>query len=183
MDPELVVDDDMEPDPALNDVTNRILGAAFAVHSELGPGYSESICESAMAIEFRRRGIAFQRQVSFPVLYCGEVVGEMRADFLVENVVLVELKQTSTADDGRGIAFGEIALPHDARSGYWPFGEDAPFRRTIVAVHKSAHTVPLVPAPCEPMQCRCVSGILGWLARALRPDGAAAIPGLCRWWG
>jgi GxxExxY protein len=92
MDPELVIDEEMEPDPELNRITNAILGAAFEVHTELGPGYGESIYENALASEFRRRGIRFVRQAVFPVLYKGEVVGEGRIDFLVEDEVVLELK-------------------------------------------------------------------------------------------
>lgn len=92
MDPELLVDDEMEPDPELNRITNAVLGAAFEVHSTLGPGYEERIYENALAIEFRRRGIAFLRQVVFPVMYKGEQVGKGRLDFLVEDRVVIELK-------------------------------------------------------------------------------------------
>jgi GxxExxY protein len=92
MDPDLLVDEEMEPDPELNRITNMILGAAFEVHTELGPGYGESIYENALASEFRRRGIHFVRQPVFPVLYKGELVGEGRLDFLVEDQVVLELK-------------------------------------------------------------------------------------------
>jgi GxxExxY protein len=96
MDPELLVDDEMQPDPRLNEVTNAILGAAFEVHTELGPGYQEEIYANALEIEFKRRGIQFRRECRFDVLYKGEQVGRGRIDFIVEESVLVELKAVET---------------------------------------------------------------------------------------
>jgi GxxExxY protein len=92
MDPNLVVDEEMEPDPELNKITNAILGAAFAVHSKLGPGYQETFYENAMAIEMRHRGINFVRQARFPVTYRDELIGEGKVDFIVEGLVVLELK-------------------------------------------------------------------------------------------
>ena len=91
-DPDLYVDDDMEPDAELNRITNNIMGAAIAVHRELGPGYMESTYENSLALEFRARGIQFERQAVIPVLYRGEKVGEARVDFVVEQSVILELK-------------------------------------------------------------------------------------------
>jgi GxxExxY protein len=72
----------MEPDPALNALTNLIIGALIAVHKALGAGHTESLYENAVALEFRSRGIPFQRQVAIPVFYRGEKVGETRLDFI-----------------------------------------------------------------------------------------------------
>jgi GxxExxY protein len=96
MDPNLLVDDEMQPDPQLNQVTNAILGASFEVHTDLGPGYQEAIYANALEIEFRRRGIRFRRECAFDVLYKGEPVGRGRVDFIVEESVLVELKAVET---------------------------------------------------------------------------------------
>jgi GxxExxY protein len=86
------VDEDMEPNPELNQITNAIIGAAIEVHKGLGAGLLESLYENALAIEFRNRGIRFERQVPVQVMYKGEKVGETRLDFLVEGRVVVELK-------------------------------------------------------------------------------------------
>ena len=86
------VDDEMEPDPALNRVTNAIIGAAIAVHRELGPGHLEAVYQKALAIEFDYRGIAYERELAVTVTYRGQVVGEGRMDFLVEGKVVVDLK-------------------------------------------------------------------------------------------
>jgi GxxExxY protein len=73
-------------------LTGRIIGAAIRVHRELGPGFLETICEEAMAIELRHLYLNFDRQKPVPIFYRGEPVGEHRVDFLVEHSVVVELK-------------------------------------------------------------------------------------------
>jgi GxxExxY protein len=74
-------------------VGKAVLDAAFKVHTKLGPGLLESVYESALAIELRKRGLKIQRQKDVPVYYEGELleVG-FRADLIVEDKVLVELK-------------------------------------------------------------------------------------------
>ena len=75
-----------------SDITDQIIGAAIAVHRELGPGFIESIYEQALAVEFALRGIAFIRQKPIPVFYRDHQIGEHRLDFLVEDKIVVELK-------------------------------------------------------------------------------------------
>ncbi len=86
------VDEDDEPNPRLNELTNRIIGVLIEVHKALGPGYLESYYERAVEIEFNRRGIRFVRQHPFEVRYKGETIGQGRLDFLVEDTVVLELK-------------------------------------------------------------------------------------------
>ena len=92
MNDDFYVDEDMEPDPELNRLTNAIIGAAIEVHSQLRAGLLESLYEQALAIEFTRRGIPFARQVVVPVRYKGELIGNQRLDFLVDGKVIVETK-------------------------------------------------------------------------------------------
>src|SRR4051812_34140569 len=92
MNEEALVDEDMEPDPELNRITNKIIGAAIEVHTQLKAGLLEYLYEEARSIEFRRRGIRFDRQVLVPVFYKGEKIGEQRLDFVVEKKVVLELK-------------------------------------------------------------------------------------------
>ncbi len=73
-------------------ITQEIIAAAIAVHSELGPGFLESVYEQAMAVEFALRGIAFVRQKTIPLFYRDHQIGEHRLDFLVEEKIVVELK-------------------------------------------------------------------------------------------
>ena len=92
MDEECFIDEEMEPDPALNRITNAIIGAAIEVHRALGPGHLESAYEQAMDVEMTLRGIPFRRQVDIQLLYKGHEVGRARLDFLVEESVVLDLK-------------------------------------------------------------------------------------------
>ena len=77
----------------VNELSHKVLDAAFAVHAELGPGLLESIYESALAIEFETAGLKFERQKSQPVHYKGKVMdANLRLDFLVADEIVVELK-------------------------------------------------------------------------------------------
>ena len=77
----------------LDQITDKVIGAAIEVHRYLGPGLLESTYEECLAKEFELRKIKFERQKALPVIYkdikldCG-----YRLDFLVENQVIVELK-------------------------------------------------------------------------------------------
>ena len=76
-----------------NELTGRIIEAAIAVHRELGPGLLESIYEEGFCYELDRSGLAYERQVDFPILYKGNALkSHLRLDVIVEKVVIVELK-------------------------------------------------------------------------------------------
>jgi len=84
---------------ALNALIERILGAAIEVHRALGPGYLERVYEEALAVELSLRGIKFERQFPVSVVYKGHLCGEGRLDFLVEGVLILELKTVETLGD------------------------------------------------------------------------------------
>ena len=76
----------------LNRLTARIIGCAIDVHRALGPGLLESLYEAAMCIEFDDVKIGHVRQVSIPAYYKGHLLGQYRADLVVQDLVLVEIK-------------------------------------------------------------------------------------------
>ena len=93
-----------EPDPALNELTRVVIGAAIEVHRELGAGLDESLYEEAMARELGIRGIPFVKQPVIEVAYKGTVIGQRRLDFIVDRRLVLELK-----------AVGELAAVHKAQ--------------------------------------------------------------------
>lgn len=82
-----------------SDITEKILRAAMNVHSVLGNGFQEVIYQRALEIEFRLLRIEYGREVSIPVFYKGELIGERRVDFLVEGKISVELKALVQLDN------------------------------------------------------------------------------------
>ncbi len=76
-----------------NEITRRIIAAAYRVHSILGPGLLESAYGSCLAMEFPGQGLRFRREHPLPLIYNGRDAGcGYVADFLVEDTVIVELK-------------------------------------------------------------------------------------------
>lgn len=77
----------------LNKITEEIIGAAIAVHRELGPGLLESAYEACLAYELIDHRLMVERQKSLPVKYRGTKVDcGYRIDLLVEEKIIIELK-------------------------------------------------------------------------------------------
>ena len=76
----------------INKLTERIIGAGIEVHRLLGPGLTEPIYDRALCIEFDERRISYVRQLPVPAHYKGRVLGRYRIDFIVEDLVVVEIK-------------------------------------------------------------------------------------------
>jgi GxxExxY protein len=75
-----------------SDITHKIIGCAMKVHNTLGNGFQEVIYQRCLAIEMEKAALSFVRELEMPLYYDGHEVGSRRADFLVEEKVLVELK-------------------------------------------------------------------------------------------
>lgn len=79
----------------LNDITGQIVDASLKIHREFGPGLLESIYETLLVNELKKRGLEVQRQVPLHLIYDGRKLGEAcRADLIVQARVIVELKST-----------------------------------------------------------------------------------------
>jgi GxxExxY protein len=76
----------------INALTERIIGCAIEVHRQLGPGLLESIYESALCVELGLAGLQFQRQVPVSISYKSQVIGDLRLDLVIENLVVAEIK-------------------------------------------------------------------------------------------
>ena len=73
--------------------THMIIGAAMAVHRELGPGFLEVVYQEALAIELSQRNVPFAREVALPIFYKGiQLHSSYRADFICYDALVVELK-------------------------------------------------------------------------------------------
>ena len=82
----------MDTDAHGSDLTEVVIGSAFEVANVLGAGFLEKGYERALIRELALRGVSAKRQISFPVCYKGQYVGEYVADLVVEEKLIVELK-------------------------------------------------------------------------------------------
>ncbi len=83
----------------LDQITYTINGCAMKVHNTLGNGFQEVIYQRCLAIELKRAGLSFGREIQQVIYYEDIEVGTRRADFVVENQVIVELKAVINLED------------------------------------------------------------------------------------
>ena len=81
------------------EITGKIIGAAMQVHKVLGNGFQEVIYQRAMEIELPISGLDFKREFEMPIWYRSQQIGTRRVDFLVEEVISVELKAIIKLED------------------------------------------------------------------------------------
>ena len=112
------------------DLTYKIIGCCMEVHKNLGKGFNEIVYKHALEIEFRLKGIPYQREKEFPIVYKGFTLPrKYYADFVVFDKIILEakaiesltsshLKQTlnylatSKLRLGLLVNFGEDSLKH-----------------------------------------------------------------------
>ena len=82
-----------------SELTGRVIGCAMTVHSALGNGFQEVIYQRALEIEMADQILTFSREHEMPIYYKDRQIGTRRVDFLVDNVVLVELKAITRLED------------------------------------------------------------------------------------
>ncbi len=81
-------DSAVERDP----VTYRVIGAYFGVYRELGWGFLETVYRRALVVMLKRMGAHVAQEVHLPIRCHGELIGEYRADLIVDRRVMVEVK-------------------------------------------------------------------------------------------
>ena len=72
---------------------------ACNIWSSLGPGYSESVYHAAFEVALRKEGLSFETERIVPVYYDGLNVGHVRADLIVEQRTVIELKSVSKLNE------------------------------------------------------------------------------------
>jgi GxxExxY protein len=80
------------------DITEGIIRVFFDVYNELGHGFLESVYEQALCIALAEAGLVVERQVPVPIWFRRQKLSEFRADILVEQKVMVELKVAKCLD-------------------------------------------------------------------------------------
>lgn len=82
----------IKPEYKYSELTGKIIGCAMEVHKLLGNGFQEVIYQRALEIEFANHFIPFKREFEMPIYYKKELIGTRRVDFLVDEIISLELK-------------------------------------------------------------------------------------------
>ena len=89
----------IKPEYKYSELTGKIIACCMEVHKALGNGFQEVIHQRALEHEFRIQGIKFQREFEMQVYYKGKHIGTRRVDFLVAEVVSLEMKALIKIED------------------------------------------------------------------------------------
>jgi GxxExxY protein len=102
----------------LNALTDQIIGAAIAVHHELGPGMLETAYEACLAFELIDRGLGVERQKALPLIYRGQILEcGYRIDLLIERLVIVEVKASERFERVHSAQLRSYLRQSDCRVG------------------------------------------------------------------
>ena len=80
-------------------LSEQVIGCAQSVCRELGAGFLEVVYENALALELEKKDILFERQRQLDIYYKGQLVGQYKADLVVENKLIIELKAVSAFNE------------------------------------------------------------------------------------
>ena len=75
------------------DLSYKIVGCAYDVFNEIGPGHDEKYYQKAMEVLFQEQAIPFKQQVYYPLKFRDVIIGRNYLDFVVEDKIIVELKK------------------------------------------------------------------------------------------
>lgn len=114
-------------------ITEQIIGGFHDVYREHGYGFAEAVYARSLAVELQHRGLRFDKEVSTEVFYRGVSVGFYRADLIVANAVIVEVKalQALTPGDERQ-ALNYLKATNLEVALLLNFGPKPQFRRLIL---------------------------------------------------
>jgi GxxExxY protein len=89
----------IKPEYKYSSYTEKIIGCAMRVHAALGNGFQEVVYQRALLIEMSDNSLSFRREHEMPIHYKNRLIGTRRVDFLVEEVISVELKAVTALED------------------------------------------------------------------------------------
>ena len=124
----------MNTDTALMeaDLTESVIGAFYTVYNELGPGFLENVYENSLALMLRENGIAAAQQAPLRVQFRGHTVDEFRADLLVDERLIVEIKAVSRLAPAHEVQLVNYLKATGIRVGLlMNFGPRPQFKRRI----------------------------------------------------
>lgn len=138
-----------------DELTYKIIGCCLNVHNFLGNGFQEVIYQRCVAIELKQAGILFEREQEQTILYKGIDVGTRRADFIIDERIIVDLKAIENLEDVHLIETKNYIVAYDFSIGLLiNFGARSLQYKRIFhpKLHKNSATSknPLNPDPNNP---------------------------------
>jgi GxxExxY protein len=115
-------------------ITKKLLDCFYDVYHELGSGFLEAVYCNAFAVALAHETLAFRREFSIPVFFRGVPVGTYRADFLIANEIIVELKAARTIDPVHIAQVVNYLRGSTVELGYvFNFGPKPSYKRLILS--------------------------------------------------
>ena len=112
------------------EITDIILRSFYEVYNELGAGFLESVYEKALYIVLTGYGIYVERQKDIPVSFRGNIIGNFKADLIINEKVIVEIKAVRTLDSAHEAQLINYLKATDIEVGLLlNFGEKPKFKR------------------------------------------------------
>ena len=119
------------------DVTEKIIRGFFDVYDDLGPGLLEAVYHRAMQHALADLGLSCQTDVHLPVYFRGRLVGNYRADLIVESKVIVETKAVSQIVAAHEMQlFNYMKIAHIEVGMILNFGDEATFQRYVLTANQ-----------------------------------------------
>ena len=80
----------------IDSLIRMVMDCAVLIRRQLGPGYLESVYKNAMIVELRKHGLSYEIEMPINVYYDNVLVGEFKADIVVEKMLIIELKAVNS---------------------------------------------------------------------------------------
>ena len=123
------------------DLTEKIIGCAYAVYNKMGFGFLESVYEKCLLIELGKAGLQAESQKPIEVFYDGQSVGQFVADIVVDDEVILELKSVR-----RIVPAHEVQLVNYLVATGRPVGLIVNFGEKKVEIKRRVRNLPAPPA-------------------------------------
>jgi GxxExxY protein len=124
----------------LGGTTEKIIGVFYDVYNELGHGFLESVYEGSMVIALREAGLRVVQQQPIAVFFRGQLVGDFRADLIVDDEVIVEVKAARAIEPAHEAQLMNYLRASRIEVGLlMNFGPKAEFKRFIFDNDRKDH--------------------------------------------
>ena len=113
-------------------LSHTVIGAFFDTYNDLGPGFPEFVARRALAIAIREKGLAVREEMELPVWFHGQQIAKFRADLLVADTLIVEVKTSLAIDAFHAAQVLHYLKATDLEVGLLVnFGREPQFKRVV----------------------------------------------------